>query len=93
MNLPTEGKTNGGGSGLKEIDNNVEEGDLNETNKQQANVEESVKPNEPMKMSDSEIVKQNSEDSRNPTFVVIDQPKTIKKVSHNFLVICRNIVY
>ena len=92
MNLPTEGKTNGGGSGLKEIDNNVEEGDLNETNKQQANVEELVKPNEPMKMSDSEIVKQNSEDSRNPTFVVIDQPKTMKKVAHNFHIICRIIV-
>ena len=34
MNLPTEGNTNGGGSGLKEIDNNVQEGDLNATNKQ-----------------------------------------------------------
>ena len=92
MNLPTEGKTNGGGSGLKEIDNNVEEGDLNATNKQQANAEELVKSNEPTKMSDSEIVKQNSEDSRNPTFVVIDQPKTMKKVAHNFLFICRIIV-
>ena len=93
MNLPMEGETNGGGSGLKGIDKKVEEGDLNATNKQQANAEESVKPNEPIKMSDSEIVNQNSEDSRNPTFVVIDQPKTMKKVAHNFLVICRIIVY
>ena len=46
-----EGETNGGGSGLKEIDKKVEEGDLNATNKQQANSEESVKPNEPIKMS------------------------------------------
>ena len=79
MNSPTEGKNNGGGGG-KEIDSNEEEGNLSGTNKQQINIGEAEKTNELTKMSGSELVKTDSEDSRNPTFVVIDQPKTIKKV-------------
>ena len=78
MNSPTEGENNGGGG--KEIDSNEEEGNLSGSNKQQINIGEAEKPNESLKMSGSELVKTDSEDSRNPTFVVIDQPKTIKKV-------------
>ena len=77
MNSPTEGENNGGGG--KEIDSN-EEGSFSGTNKQQISIGEAEKANEPTKMSGSELVKTDSEDSRNPTFVVIDQPKTIKKV-------------
>ena len=65
MNSPTEGKNNGGGGG-KEIDSNEEEGNLSGTNKQQINIGEAEKPNEPTKMSGSELVKTDSEDSRNP---------------------------
>ena len=54
MNLPKEGKISGGGGG-KEIDSNEEEGNLNGTNKQQTkNGGESVKSNEPSKMSESD---------------------------------------
>ena len=80
MNLPKEGKISGGGGG-KEIDSNEEEGNLNGTNKQQTkNGGESLKSNEPSKMSESDSSKKDSEDSRNPTFVVIEKTKTIKKV-------------
>ena len=80
MNSTKEGEISGGGGG-KEIDSNAEEGNLNGTNKQQTkNVDESVKPNEPSKMSEPDSNKKDSEDSRNPTFVVIENPKTIKKV-------------
>ena len=88
MNSSGEGVSCGGGSGGetnsggKEIDSN-EKGSLDSCKQQTNFTEESViKLNEPSEMSDPELTKKDqiSEDSRNPTFVVIEQPKITKKV-------------
>ena len=87
MNSKREVEISGGGGetnvGGKEMDRN-EEGSL-DSSKQQTNVnaEINIKPKESSEMSDPEEIPkkdQISEDSRNPTFVVIEQSKILKKV-------------
>ena len=72
-------RTNGDG---KEIDS-TDEGSL-DLNKQQTMSKEdsSLKQTKPSETSNRDISKKEeiSEDSRNPTFVVIETPKTVNKV-------------
>ena len=94
MNSTREGEISGGGEtsggGGKEIGRN-EEGSL-DSSKQQTNLhaEIDIKSKESSEMSDPEISKKDqiSEVSRNPTFVVIEQSKTLKKVILPHLISC-----
>ena len=85
MNSTGEIEVSGGGEksgGGKEIDN-AAEGNV-DPSKQQTNVKEKIdiEPTESSVMPDTEISKKDQipEDSRNPTFVLIEQNKTLKKV-------------
>ena len=93
MNSTREGEISGGGEtggGGKEIDRN-EEGNLDSSKQQtNVNVEIDIKPKESSEMSDPELSKKDqiSEDSRNPTFVFIEQNKTLKKVNLLHVISC-----
>ena len=82
---PSSGEESG--SKGKEI-GNIAEGEM-DSSKQQATCKEKDDYNkqEPSKNSDPNWQKKDNmaEDSRNPTFVVIDQPKTTKRVSNQFI--------
>ena len=84
---PPSGGEESGSKGKKI--GNIAEGEM-DSSKQQATCKEEDDSNklETSKMSDPDCQKKDnvSEDSRNPTFVVIEQPKTTKRVCiHSYL--------